>query len=308
MGLDDWVREQAKNVRTNGLDGVRDVAYDLYAGLWWLAYPIPRGTNVYERDWDVLVILDACRVDLLRSVADEYGFIGSAENVDRVGSVGSMSKEWMAKTFDDDHSDEVAETVYVTANAFSERMLDEDDFLELDEVWRYAWDEEEDTVLPRPVTDRAVRAAREHEPDRLIVHYVQPHHPFLSIDGFDAATFGPDSSDTVVDALRKGRIDRDRFMSAYRDNLRAVLDDVELLLSSVDAETVAVTADHGDALGEWGVYDHPVGFLHPAVRTVPWVETEATDTGEHTPDAWKETAGGQEGEVGDRLRALGYVG
>jgi hypothetical protein len=307
MGLDDWVREQAKNVRRNGLDGVRDVAYDLYAGLWWLAYPIPRGTNVYDRgDWDVLVILDACRVDLLRSVADEYGFVGSADDVDRVGSVGSMSKEWMAKTFDDDHAGEVSETVYVTANAFSERILDEDDFLELDEVWRYAWDEAEDTVLPRPVTDRAIRAGREHDPDRIIVHYVQPHHPFLSIDGFEAATFGPDSSDTVVDALRKGRIDRDRFMSAYRDNLRAVLDDLELLLSNIDGD-VAITADHGDALGEWGVYDHPVGFLHPAVRTVPWVEAEATDTGEHEPDVWKE-ASETDDDVTERLQALGYVG
>ncbi|MCX2819655.1 hypothetical protein EGH25_09870 [Haladaptatus sp. F3-133] len=308
MGLGDWVGEQAKNVRQNGLDGVRDIAYDLYAGLWWLAYPIPRGTNVYDRgDWDVLVILDACRVDLLRSVADEYGFIGSSENVERVESVGSMSKEWMAKTFDADHADEVAETVYVTANAFSERILDEESFLEIDEVWRYAWDEEEDTVLPRPVTDRALHAAREHDPDRLIVHYVQPHHPFLSIDGFDAATFGPDSSDTVVDALRKGKIDRDSFMSAYRDNLRAVLDDLELLLSNVDGK-VAVTADHGDALGEWGVYDHPVGFLHPAVRTVPWVEVEATDTGEHTPETWKASPETGDEEVTDRLRSLGYVG
>ena len=306
MGLDDWVREQTKNVRENGLDGVRDVAYDIYAGLWWLAYPIPRGTNVYERDWDVLVILDACRVDLLRSVADEYDFIGEG-NVDRVESVGSMSKEWMAKTFDDDHADEVAETVYVTANVFSKRILDDDDFLELDEVWRYAWDDEEDTVLPRPVTDRAIRAAREHDPDRLIVHYVQPHHPFLSVDGFEAATFGPDSSDTVVDALRKDKIERERFMRAYRDNLRVALDDVELLLSNVDGD-VAITADHGDALGEWGVYDHPVGFLHPAVRTVPWVEAEATDTGEHVPSGWKETTETNEDEVTDRLQALGYVG
>ncbi|MFP4174872.1 MAG: hypothetical protein ACLFSW_03735 [Halobacteriales archaeon] len=307
MGFDDWVREQAKNVRENGLEGVRDIVYDLYAGLWWLAYPIPRGTNVYERDWDVLIILDACRVDLLRSVADEYDFIGSVDEVDRVESVGSMSKEWMAKTFDDDHADEVADTVYVTSNAFSERILDEDDFLELDEVWRYAWDEDEDTVLPRPVTDRAIRAARQHDPDRLVVHYIQPHHPFLSIDGFEAATFGPDSADTVVDALRKGKIERDRFMRAYRDNLRTALDDVELLLSNVDAD-VAITADHGDALGEWGVYDHPVGFLHPAVRTVPWVETQATDTGEHEPAAWKEAVETDEDEVTDRLQALGYVG
>jgi hypothetical protein len=32
-------------------------------------------TNVFEKDWDVLVVLDACRVDALRAVQDEYDFI-----------------------------------------------------------------------------------------------------------------------------------------------------------------------------------------------------------------------------------------
>jgi hypothetical protein len=304
MGLKDWMDASAERIRQNGWEGVGDTLYDLYRGVWWLAYPIPRGTTIYERDWDVLLILDACRVDLMRSVADEYAFVGSEDNVERVGSVGSMSKEWMAKTFTDEYADEVSETAYITANVFSEEMLDEDDFEALDEVWKYAWDADAGTVPPRPITDRVIRTARERDPERIIAHYVQPHHPFLSLDRFEAATFGPDSSDTVVDALRKGKIDRERYWSAYRDNLRAVLDDVELLLSNLDAEKVVLTADHGDALGEWGVYDHPVGCLHPAVRTVPWVETTAEDTGEYEPSDVRQ---GDETSVEDRLRSLGYV-
>lgn len=303
MGFDDWVRVSAKKIRQKGLEGAGDVAYDLYTGLWWLAWPLPRGTNVYERDWDVLVVLDACRVDLLRSVADEYAFL---DDVERVESVGSMSKEWMAKTFTDEYADEVANTAYVTSNVFSERMLSNDRFQDVDEVWRYCWDEESNTVLPRPVTDRAVRIARDADPDRLIVHYVQPHHPFLGLDAeFDAEPFGPALSDTVVDALRKGKIDFETFWAAYQNNLRRVLDDVELLLSNVDADRVAITADHGDALGEWGIYDHPVGCLHPAVRTVPWATTSATDRGTYEPETER---GETESAVTERLRALGYVG
>lgn len=302
MPLADWVRTSIERVRQEGLEGIGDAVYDLYTGLWWFAWPVPRGTNVYERDWDVLVVLDACRVDLLRSVADEYTFL---ERIERMESVGSMSKEWMAKTFTGSYADEIRETVYVTGNVFSGRMLSADRFRELDEVWRYGWDEERDTVPPRAVTNRAIRAARALDPNRLIVHYVQPHHPFLGSDhGFDATPFGPDSSDTVVDALRKGKIERRAFWSAYRDNLRRALDDVEILLSSVDAGTVAITADHGDALGEWGIYDHPVGCLHPAVRTVPWVETTAEDTDEYEPDPVRS---GSDQPVEDRLRSLGYV-
>ncbi|WP_181690886.1 hypothetical protein [Natronomonas sp. LN261] len=303
MGFDDWVSVSAEKIRKKGLEGFYDVAYDLYTGLWWLAWPIPRGTNIYEREWDVLVVLDACRVDLLRSVADEYDFLGE---IARVESVGSMSKEWMAKTFTDEHADEVADTAYVTSNVFSERMLDADRFGSLEEVWRDGWDEAADTVLPRTMTDRAIRTAREDDPDRLIVHYVQPHHPFVGLEaGFDADPFGPALSDTVVDALRKGKIDRETFWEAYRDNLRLALDDVELLLSNVDADRVAITADHGDALGEWGIYDHPVGCLHPAVRTVPWATTTATDHGTYEPEIDRET---DDSDVEDRLQALGYVG
>ncbi|APW97052.1 hypothetical protein CHINAEXTREME_04375 [Halobiforma lacisalsi AJ5] len=307
MGFDDWLRVSARKIREKGLEGVGDVAYDLYTGLWWLTWPLPRGTNVYERDWDVLIILDACRVDLLRSVADEYAFLEDAE-IERMESVGSMSKEWMAKTFTDEYDDEVANTTYVTSNVFSERILSGDRFGDLDEVWRYGWDDEHDTVPPRPVTDRAIRAARETDPDRLIVHYVQPHHPFLGLDaGFDAEPFGPALSDTVVDALRKDKIDFETFWAAYQDNLRRALEDVELLLENVDADRVAITADHGDALGEWGIYDHPVGCLHPSVRTVPWVTTSATDRETHEPDSdlEKRTA---DSDVEQRLQALGYVG
>lgn len=303
MGFDDWVSVSAEKIRKKGIEGLGDVAYDLYTGLWWLAWPLPRGTNVYEREWDLLIVLDACRVDLLRSVADEYDFLG---DIERVESVGSMSKEWMAKTFTDEYADEVAETAYVTSNVFSDRMLDADRFGTLEEVWRDGWDQEADTVLPRTMTDRTIRTAREDDPDRLIVHYVQPHHPFVGLDaGFDADPFGPALSDTVVDALRKGKVGRETFWEAYQDNLRLALDDVELLLSNVDADRVAITADHGDALGEWGIYDHPVGCLHPAVRTVPWTTTTATDRETHAPEIDRET---DASDVEDRLQALGYVG
>lgn len=302
-GLGGWVRTALRTVRGRGVDGLRDVGQDLYAGLWWATWPLPIGENVYDRPWDALIVLDACRVDLLRSVADEYAFL---DGIDRRWSVGSMSKEWMAKTFDETHEADIERTAYITANVFSERMIAGERLLHLEEVWKDAWDASVDTVPPRAVTDRAVRLGRTLDPDRLIVHYVQPHHPFLSLDApFDAAPFGPDERDSVVDALRKGKIDRDRFWEAYRENLRLVLDDVTLLLDNLDASSVVITADHGDALGEWGIYDHPVGFLHPAVRTVPWVRTSARDRGTYEPPP-RDEAGASEVDVHDRLRALGY--
>ncbi|MEF8814584.1 MAG: hypothetical protein V5A55_12305 [Halovenus sp.] len=305
MGFNEWVRRSYARISENGREGAVDSLYEFYSALWrYVGWHVPRGTNVYEREWDTLVILDACRVDLLREVADDYPFVGPVESFE---SVGSMSEEWMEKTFTDEYADEVRRTAYVTSNVFSERVLSPDRFLELDEVWRYAWDDSLGIVPPRPVTDRAIAVARNRQPDRLIVHYMQPHHPFVSGDtagAFAADPFGRENETTVVDALRKGRISRDAFWEAYRDNLHLVLEDVAVLLANHDAETVVISADHGDALGEWGIYDHPAGCLHPVVKNVPWVETTATDEGGYEPTLDPDDG---EADVEERLRRLGYL-
>jgi len=306
MGVVDWVRRSAANVRTDGADGLRDAIDELYGGLWrTLGWHVPRGTNIYEFEWDALIILDACRVDLMGEVAPEYGFIGEVESMT---SVGSMSQEWMAKTFTNRYINSINDTAYVTANVFSGSVLDRSQFLGLDEVWRYAWDDDLGIVPPRPVTDRAISVGRESDADRLIVHYMQPHHPFIADtapESFDSDPFGRGEGETVVDALRRGKISKEAFWEAYRANLRTALDDISLLLSSIDAETVVLTADHGDALGEWGIYDHPAGCLHPSVSRVPWIETTAEDIGEYQPTVEREA--GVDEEVTGRLRSLGYV-
>lgn len=305
MGLTEWARRSTARITEDGREGAVDSLYELYGGLWrYLGWHVPRGTNVYEREWDTLVILDACRVDLLREVANEYPFVGPVESFE---SVGSMSEEWLRKTFTDAYADQARQTAYVTSNVFSGRVLSSDQFLVLDEVWRYAWDEDLGIVPPRPVTDRAIAVARDRQPDRLIVHYMQPHHPFVAgnaPDGFDADPFGQGNGTTVVDALRKGRISRDAFWNAYRENLHLVLEDVAVLLANHDADKVVLTADHGDALGEWGIYDHPAGCLHPAVKNVPWSETTAVDGGGYEPHL---DQGDQRADVEERLRELGYL-
>ncbi len=81
--------------------------------------------------------------------------------------------------------------------------------------------------------------------------------------------------------LRDGELLREEFWAAYRDNLRWALDDVGRLLSGTTAQ-VALTSDHGNAAGEWGVWSHPPGVPVPALRKVPWVSRRGT--GEHDPE------------------------
>ena len=261
-------------------------------------------THVYEREWDVLVVLDACRLDLIEGVDSDYPFLGRGGSV---VSVGATSSTWMRRTFTSEYEEKIAETAYVNANPHSEFELDPNDFSLLDDIWRYAWDDELGTVPARPVTDRAVSTWREESPSRMIVHYMQPHAPFVNdrefASGIDIDRVGQEWTGNVWDRLRRGEVSERRVWEGYGDNLRYVLDDVSLLLNSIDADTVVITADHGNGLGEFGFFGHNPTVI-PSVVRVPWYTTNARDSGEYTPTRQRQRG---DAKVHSRLESLGYA-
>lgn len=265
--------------------------------------PIRRGRPVYEREWDVLVVLDACRYDMYRRL------IGQSE---ATLSVASTSTVWMNRTFDDRYADEIQATAYISANPYAHK-LDEERFGLLDHVWKDHWDDELGTIPPEPVTDHGIASARTGEYDRIILHYMQPHFPFvaegpgfgrLSRGGFG---LGDEESVNVWHMVENGDLDPRDVIDAYDANLEYVFESVEILLQNVDG-TVAITADHGNALGEWGMWGHRAYVPSLALRKVPWDIRQCTDAG--TYDAkWvpSEAESHATDAVEERLQALGYT-
>ncbi|WP_247000422.1 hypothetical protein [Halosolutus gelatinilyticus] len=182
------------------------------------------------------------------------------------------------------------------------------------DVWNRGWCDELGTVPPgslaRSVRVHRDLVART---DRTVIHYMQPHAPYLargsgrklrqiqkgilSQSEADAAG-GPISSlaETIrpalestlegielaqkmglwleldpLDILQNGT--REVVMDRYEDNLRIVLDAVADLLPELDG-TIVVTADHGEAFGENGVWEHHVETPIPPLMEVPWLEVE----------------------------------
>lgn len=306
MTFGDWVADTWKRFAEDGIDGAAESSYEFYLGLLRRLDQLgPTGTSVYQRDWDVLVVLDACRVDVLREVAGQYPFL---DEVSVHRSPGSCSPQWMNETFTEQYRSEIAETVYITGNPFSQRRLDVSAFDYTDEVWKYAWDEEMGTISPRSITDRAIATARERDPERLIVHYMQPHFPSIPdplSEGISLKSFD-ETWRSSLDRLQDGELSRERVWQSYRKNLEYVLDDLLLLLANMDAETVAITADHGEAFGEYGIYEHPCGMPLSCLRKVPWVETNATDKGEYEPKTEVEYEPTTD-DLKEKLTALGYA-
>ena len=264
------------------------------------------GRSIFEPDWDICVVLDACRADELARFSGEYEWLGPVE---RFPSLASCTWQWVPRTIDRTPEDVLKRTTYVTANPFPDELSEPDTFGEIDRVYSYAWDEEFGTVLPRPVTDRAIHHWKEDDPERLLVHYLQPHVPFLSEDATPLSranfTHGEESVQDAWDRVTRGTLDRAVAVERYRETLARVLEDVDLLLSSIDADRVVVTADHGESFGEWGLYGHPQGVDLPCLTQVPWVETTAVDRGGHVPEQYDPERAAV--SVGDQLRALGYA-
>lgn len=85
-----------------------------------------------------------------------------------------------------------------------------------------------------------------------------------------------------------------------------MLDDVtERFLTNCDAE-IAISADHGNGMGEWGVWAHPPGAIAPVVRKVPWITIAGKDSQTIDARTMVETQKTTESTVEERLAHLGY--
>ena len=293
-------------------------AYSGYLGAWYsVTSRWPIGLNIFDRDWDLCIILDACRVDALRSVQEDYGFL---DGIETVTSIGSTSAEWMAHTFVDRHADALPTTAIVSANAFTEWVLLDgnppSDFGTGPLVSHENWSTVADPSFAhcelhygaatktyhdsRGITEKAITVGRTIDPDRLIVHYSRPHAPYTSDGGTDdLARYESDPFEYLKDGG-----DLRRVWEAYVNNLTTVLDYVDRLLSNYDAPRTVITADHGEGFGELGHYGHAAGYLHPMVKRVPWAETTAVDDRGYQPDVM--LSGETATSVESRLADLGY--
>jgi len=343
-----------KGVRLLGEEGVGPFLYHSlnYADLWhpiWntVSTRTSFGRNIFQREWDLLVVLDTCRVDALRQVADETHLI---DGVGKCRSVGSMSLEWNLKTFTEQHSERISETVLVTSNLYADRVFTDRVHTHSNHSWdmihrgRPNWTPVSDDAfghfetvapffnqddrlhpdnqaIPHVLTDRAIAVGRERDLDRMVVHYILPHPKYVAdaIDwqpgetSMETLMSGPEvlrdlrEGEEHYDAAENGLVSVEAFWESYLQNLRLALDYLEILLENVDAGKVVVTADHGDAFGEKDVWGHPYGCPLAPVKTAPWATTTASDERTYDPVYDPLERIPDERRRTEHLEALGYL-
>lgn len=233
---------------------------------------------IYELEWDNLIILDACRYDLYQKV--------QGEGSHRI-TLGSGSPEFIRKTFSERNFED---TVCITANphyASSDLSQRKETFNDLtgksaDDVFYETfmpftndedWDEKIGTVRPEPVVRDALTAERLFPEKRKIIHFMQPHHPFIPANlnepGFADMFSGSTEDDSIWQKAMKSQVSHEEVVEAYEDNLEYVLDYVFDMIDELEGKTV-ITADHGNFVGEGGYYGHRRGSDYECIRKVPW--------------------------------------
>lgn len=267
-------------------------------------------TDVMSEDWDNLVLLDAARFDYF----GDLNTIGGS--LRKEVSRGKKSWEFIERNFVDR---DLHDTVYVTANPFS-TDIPAGTFHYVDHLHARAWDERIGTVQPEDVVEAAVEAHNKYPNKRLIVHYMQPHRPYLGEtaemlrERLDLQGYGQhDEGIQIWGAVKQRDVTLEEIRTAYAESLEFALASIDELLDGLSGKSV-VTSDHGEMLGErvfpftsrvWG---HMEGFDTPTLREVPWLVVESDDRRRIThSDPVESEVSLDDSEIAERLDALGYT-
>lgn len=288
----------------------------------YFRYRYGEGTNPMDGDWDNLFILDACRYDIFQETNTVAGDLES-----RVSN-GSTSIEFLRNNFS---GRTYHDTVYVTANPKIEQ-LEEGIFYSVTKTYSDI-DQQHQGRTPEHVCDAALEAHEKYPDKRLVIHFMQPHSPYIGsraeqireriqrendVEFFkinqikERDAEGKRQLGSLLNAAKPDYIDDDDLRTAYVENLKIVLDAIANLLDHLNGKSV-ITADHGEMLGNTSSvvlphqYGHRPNAYLPELRLVPWLVLEAQSRRTIRAEEPIGSDAVDEEVVEENLRALGYV-
>jgi len=278
---------------------------------WWTtARRQDHGFDFMSRDWDTLLICDGARYDIFESTSpDEW-------STNRVRSPATESWTFMKSVFS---GCQFYDAVYITANPHAYKIPD-GTFHAVENLLLTDWDNQVGTVRPESVAEKIQQVRTEYPNKRIIGHFMQPHFPFLGPIADELPNHGISHTggkvggdDETLHPWQQMRLwtDTNKIIEAYRENHSIVISVIEGLIKDLN-ERIAVTADHGNLIGERGplipmrMYGHPPDLHMGKLIEVPWVQF----SGERIraiPEPPKNTPEMKEETVESRLKSLGYI-
>lgn len=268
-----------------------------------------------EKEKYILIILDACRFDYFEQNYSDF-FDGE---LSKVLTKNTYTMDYLSNTWKGEHDiTYVAGAPVITDYNFEENsrpFRPSEHFNEIVDVWEAGYDKDLGVTPPEKVTESAIR----NMGDRMVVHYFQPHAPYIgdfSLTGSKDSsskneTIGHHKGEKTKDLYQKieeGEIDESELRKAYEDNLIRVLESVKQLIGPIeDKRPIYITADHGEILGENGRFMHG-GLPHPKLNEVPWLKVDRDSVNvEGRKKGQSNEEGKEDEEIKKQLQNLGYM-
>lgn len=235
---------------------------------------------LFESDWKVLIILDACRFDFFARAIDDSKLEGELKAVD---SEAKTTRAWYAKHW----SDHYPSITLISSNPSPwAHDLDEKPGNNFGESYKV----EKNLVEVEPKEDfwqepQAIFEAfgnLEVKSEKVILHTVSPHQPFRC----EAGKRFLESLDVPENEACNSYIVEWAEKHSWEKIERYYLKDINYVLETIEENffhlggPVVLSSDHGELIGERGRYGHSIEIDHPSLRIVPWFEAKEVREGD----------------------------
>jgi len=263
-----------------------------------------------DQDRYCLLVFDAGRYDYLAPLLSDY-YTGE---VQPSFSAARDTFEWITKAWQGGYedvtyisgmvpvSDEMPDFDMMNFQRLYDGINPGDNIGYIHPLWKEHWDRHVATVPPEEITDYAMDYL---DQDKLVVHYNQPHSPYIGTPKLLGHTDsenampkkGRPNDEPIWHRVRAGEVSDAYLRMAYWANAKRAIEACKPLVKARDR--VIATSDHGEALGEWDGYAHDRA-PHPKRRVVPWQPIKGVD------EQNRESNNNATPGVNDKLEALGY--
>jgi hypothetical protein len=234
---------------------------------------------VDEGRWDILIVLDACRYDAFKQLV--FKFLDGV--LIPVFSNSSITLDWFINTWCNfKHKSHV---YYISANPFIRKG---DPSVgkcvrKIIDAWKLFWIKEKMTVDEKSVLNFSKVMLRMRLKDlkngqfKLVIHLLQPHAPYIYWPkAFDELwkLGAPYNITTIFSFYRSNKQLTNVLKASYIKSLSHTLKNIAEFVHEVHRQysqkiRIAITSDHGELFGEYGLLFHP-NIDVPELRIVPW--------------------------------------
>jgi len=229
---------------------------------------------IENNQWDVMIVLDACRYDEFVECIKKSDIIGNYMKVDSQALHTAMWYEKNWKMENDVNLISGHGILWLEEFSIFKRFKNPYGFFNNE---RKKW------IYPGFNFSKLLEYQIKYPGMKTLVHIIPPHLPFLGKMGHEFmkeldvinphTTEGHGNMNAYNRITQYGRIHGwDRPRKCYMENILFAIIWIEKFIDRMKGQVI-ITADHGELLGEGGIYGHDNSH-GDILRSVPWFEVK----------------------------------